>query len=292
MHESYELKFIAPILNGTMIEEYKVLSFIGQGGFGTTYLCFDTNLSRKCILKEFTPQGIAYRLYNPFIAPILKKDFESGLNEFIVEAQHIALFNHPNIVRINRFFKSNSTGYFVMDFESGESLRQVIQKRNSSFDETEIATIILPLCNGLSQLHKQSLIHRDIKPDNIIIRSDGSPILIDFGAIGNLKSINPEHYKVYVTPHYAPIEQYDPRLPQGPWIDIYALGATVYELIAGIPPPNSLVRIKNDDLKSIKEIGRGNYGVQLLELIERSLNLDFKQRPLSINEYGVCNQYP
>ena len=285
MQEFYDQKFIAPLINGTIIEEYQVLRCLGQGGFGTTYFCQDNNLKRYCVIKEFTPQKNAFRDVNPILRPILKKDFDSGLTDFLFEAQHIALFNHPNITRINRYFSSNGTGYFVMDYESGESLRQLIQRRNSSFEEIEIEMIIFPLCNGLSQLHSKSLIHRDIKPDNIIIRSDGSPILIDFGAIGDLKSINAEDYKIYVTPNYAPIEQFYPTLNQGSWIDIYALGATLYELIAGFPPPSSLERIHNDNIIPITEIGRGNYSNQILNLIDRSLCLDYKLRPKSINEF-------
>ena len=122
---------------------------------------------------------------------------------------------------------------------------------------------LLPLCDGLFQLHKKNLIHRDIKPENIIIRNDGTPILIDFGAIGNLNSITFDEYKIYATPYYAPFEQYRPDLPQGAWIDIYALGATLYEMIAGARPQNSIDRIQSDKLIPISEIGRGVYCTKL-----------------------------
>jgi serine/threonine protein kinase len=278
---------IPPIKGGVIIYEYKFITVLGQGGFGTSYLCEDLNLKRKCIIKEYTPYSLASRRINgELTTKSLKFEsmFNEGLKEFLKEAQNIALFNHANIVRINRFFEKNNTGYFIMDYEEGESLRDIILRRKTKFKEYEIEEIIIPLCKGLGELHKRNLIPRDIKPENIIIRRDGSPILIDFGAIGNLNSIKNEDYKIYLTPHYATIEQYSSNLPQGPWIDIYALGATLYELISGFKPQNSIERINNDKIIPIFEIGRGEYGTKLLSLIDKSLLLNFNLRPHSIDE--------
>ncbi len=283
-----EQDFIKPISPDNSIVEYRIIKTLGQGGFGTTYLCIDGNLKRKCVLKEYTPHSIAYRHKSNELKPIKSKyinAYEIGLNDFLSEARNVALFNHPNIVRINRFFKSNNTGYFVMDYEEGISLRETMLKRNVRFEEYELEKIILPLCDGLFQLHKRNLIHRDIKPENIIIRNDGTPILIDFGAIGDLNSITYDDYKIYATPYYAPYEQYRPDLPQGPWIDIYALGATLYEMVAGIRPQNSIDRIKSDQLLSISVIGRGLYGTKLLSLIDKCLSLDYNNRPKSVSDF-------
>ena len=280
--------FITPISPDSLIQEYKVIEVLGQGGFGTTYLCLDNNLKRKCILKEYTPHRIAFRHRSNELKPInskLDNNYQVGLNEFLNEARNVALFSHANIVRINRFFKSNNTGFFVMDYEEGDSLRATMLKRNARFEEYEIEKVLLPLCDGIYQLHKRNLIHRDIKPENIIIRKDGTPILIDFGAIGNLNSIKFDDYKIYVTPYYAPYEQYRPDLPQGAWIDIYALGATLYEMIAGVRPQNSLDRIKTDDLVPILEIGRGEYGTKLLGLIDKCLSINYKDRPKSVSDF-------
>jgi len=285
MKEYFDQKFITPIASGTIINEYQIIKCLGQGGFGTTYYCMDNYLKRVCVIKEYTPQRNAFRKQNPLIQPINKTKFDAGLHDFIKEAQHLALFSHPNIVRINRFFVANGTGYFVMDFESGKSLRDIINNRKSGLEESEIETILIPLCDGLLQLHKKSLLHRDIKPDNIIIRVDGTPLLIDFGAIGNLNALRPEDYRIYFTPHYAPIEQFNPSIPQGPWMDIYALGATLYELIAGYPPQSALDRAMKDNMTPITEIGRGNYSTKMLELIDRSLSVDYLLRPESIAEF-------
>lgn len=280
--------FIKPIDPDSLILEYQVLKTLGQGGFGTTYLCLDQNLKRKCVLKEYTPHRIVYRHKTNGLRLLNSKSsnsYDIGLSDFLNEARNVALFNHPNIVRINRFFKANNTGYFVMDYEAGNSLRETIIKRNTRFEEFEIEKILLPLCDGLFQLHQKNLIHRDIKPENIIIRKDGTPILIDFGAIGDLNSITFDEYKIYATPYYAPFEQYRPDLPQGAWIDIYALGATLYEMIAGARPQNSIDRILADKLIPISEIGRGDYGTKLLGLIDKCLSLDFRDRPKSVNDF-------
>ena len=279
--------FIKELNQNTTIQEYTILACLGKGGFGTTYLCFDQLLNRNCVIKEYTPHSIAFRKNDGAISVnnfANQELYYDGLIDFLQEAQCLALFSHPNIVRINRFFKHNNTGYFVMDYERGDSLRNVLNKRTKEFDEIELEKIILPLCEGLKLLHNSNLIHRDIKPDNIILREDGSPVLIDFGAVGNLKSLAYDDYKIYCTPHYAPIEQYSAKLPQGPWIDIYALAATVYELISRFPPQNSIDRFKIDDLVPIKHIGRGKYGTKLLSLIDKSLSMNYTDRPINIDE--------
>lgn len=279
---------VVPLPSKTRIAEYQVLKLLGQGGFGTTYLCVDANLNRKCVIKEYTPHYLVERKNNGELKPkrwMLRGPFKSGLASFLKEARLLACFNHPNIVRINRYFEAYRTGYFVMDYESGSSLRDILSQRGAQFEEQEIEAIILPLCMGLEQLHKQALIHRDIKPDNIIIRPDGTPVLIDFGAAFDLRTLGQVKLDVIATPHYAPPEQFDSNLPQGPWLDIYALGATMYEMISGHFPIQSLQRLDKDDLIPAREIGRGMYGDRLLGLIDKSLSLNSTERPKNIEEF-------
>jgi serine/threonine protein kinase len=277
---------VRPLPPKTALEEYVVLNVLGQGGFGTTYLSEDTNLSRKCVLKEFTPHHLVERRRDGTIAAqrfLLRGPFRKELQGFLDEARKLARFNHPNIVRINRFFEANGTGYFVMDYESGRPLRSILANAGGQFEEAEIEAIVLPLCEGLDRLHSQGLLHRDIKPDNILIRSDGSPVLLDFGAACSLDGGGDE--QVIVTPRYAPIEQYAPQIPKGPWIDLYALAATMYEMISGRPPQPSIERIKGDRLVPAREIGRGRYGDRLLGLIDKGLAVDYKERPQDVKEF-------
>ncbi len=240
------------------------------------------------MIKEYSPHHLVERRKNGELkakAWKLRGPFDKGLKGFLDEARRLARFNHPNIVRINRYFEANGTGYFVMDYESGISLRDILSQKGGQFEEEEIEALVVPLCNGLDQLHRQDLIHRDIKPDNIIIRSDGSPVLIDFGAAADLRALCTGDLEVVATPRYAPIEQYDPRLPKGPWIDIYALAATMYEIISGHPPPQASQRIATDVLVPAREIGRGKYSDRLLGLIDKSLAMNPRERPEGIHEF-------
>ena len=279
---------VSPLRPGRIVGDYTVEKTLGQGSFGTTYLCQDNLLKRKCVLKEFTPHQIVIRVRSGLIKPKEwehRKKLESSLNNFVKEAQSLACFNHPNIVRISRYFTANETGYFVMDYEHGISLRALLSRRVDPLNESEIETILIPLCDGLKTLHDKGLIHRDIKPDNILIRPDGTPVLIDFGAAIDLTAIQSGEFHIIATPRYAPIEQFDAKSPQGPWIDIYALSATLYELISGSPPPHIESRIKNDSMRPARLVGQGKYGDKLLSLIDQGLALDFRERPKDMSEY-------
>ncbi len=281
---------LQPLMPGTVVSDYTVECTLGQGGFGTTYLCRDNNLQRQCVLKEFTPPEIATRDRKGLIKPRSwrhRKELENALKSFLSEAQKLARFSHPNIVRINRYFSENGTGYFVMDYESGVTLRSLIAESQGHLDEREIEALLLPLCDGLRTLHDQGLIHRDIKPDNVLVRRDGSPVLIDFGAAIDLTTIRTGEFYVIATPRYAPIEQFDPRFPQGPWIDIYALSATMYELVSGQPPPQAAARLgERDVMRPARDIGRGRHGDRLLALIDQGLAVDFRERPRNMEDFS------
>lgn len=283
-----------PLGPGTVIADYTVERVLGQGGFGTTYLCRDNNLQRKCVLKEFTPHEIVIRGRNGQIKPSSwknRKELGVSLESFLNEAQKLARFSHPNIVRINRYFTANGTGYFVMDYEHGVALRSLISDAQGPFEEREIEALLLPLCDGLKTLHAQGLIHRDIKPENILVRPDGSPVLIDFGAAIDLSTIHLSEFHVIATPRYAPIEQFDLRFPQGPWIDIYALSATIYELVCAEAPPQAVDRLgEQDPMRAASDIGRGRYGDRLLGLIDQGLAVDFRERPRNMENFISCLQ--
>ncbi len=281
------IELVAPLSNNTDLAEYEVIRNLGQGGFGTTYLCNDLNLGRKCVIKEYSPHHLVARQSNGRLKPKAwryRGAYKAGLKGFLVEARRLARFNHPNIVHINRYFEENSTAYFVMDYESDISLREILSNRGNQFEEQEIEAIVAPLCIGLEQLHSNELIHRDIKPDNIIIRPNGTPVLIDFGAVIDLNDLDAMD-ELVATPNYAPIEQYDSRFPQGPCIDIYALSATMYEMISGFPPPQALQRLEHDDLIPAREVGRGKYGDRILGLIDKGLAIDPDERPRDIREF-------
>lgn len=282
-----EQKFRNALPIGFQLNEYRIESVLGKsGGFGITYLATDTNLSISVAIKEFLPSDIAIREGQTVYArsPSDEEAFKWGLNRFIEEARILARFNHPNIVRVLRFFEANGTGYMVMEYQKGKNLNEYID--HQTLTEKELLDIIDPLLDGLKEIHKAGFLHRDIKPTNIYIRDDKTPILIDFGsaryAIGQRTSM----VTSIVTPGYAPIEQYDNEMTeQGPWTDIYAMGGVVYFMISGEAPVAATRRIMDDPLVSIETIGQGKYSRHLLKSIDWALEPNKEDRPQSIEEW-------
>ncbi|HEU5071705.1 MAG TPA: serine/threonine-protein kinase [Verrucomicrobiae bacterium] len=277
-----------PFAPGSRFLEYEVVKVLGRGGFGITYLCRDRNLQNFCVIKEFAPRGLVARGnggdLKP-ICPVLAPRFQEGKREFLAEVRRLAKFNHPNIVRVTRFFEAHSTAYFAMSFETGLTLRDLILKRGSNFADEEIAGIAEPLFQGVLAMHMAGLVHRDIKPDNIIVRGDGNPVLIDLGAAVQFQVDSSTEHQVIATPAYAPPEQLMPGGRLGPWTDIYAIGATLYELVTGKPPLPAPNRLREDSLRPAVEVGQGRISGRLLHLIDSALSLDYSERPQSIEEF-------
>jgi len=168
---------------GSMLLEYRLVSVLGAGGFGMTYLGWDTNLEKHVAIKEYLPTDLAVRALDGSVVPItteFKFNYQWGLERFILEARTLAKFSHPHIVRVMRFFEAHGTGYMVMDYEKGQSLNQIL-KSDRPPDEARLKGILMPLLDGLQAVHAAGFLHRDIKPANIFVRENGSPVLIDFG---------------------------------------------------------------------------------------------------------------
>ena len=219
----------------TRLHWYVLERVLGQGGFGITYLAKDTNLDQRVAIKEYLPVEGATRLPDGTVhwrTDELRERYRWGLERFIQEARTLARFDHPNIVRVLSVFEFNGTAYMVMRFEEGGTLSALLDRRGT-LAENDLLRLILPVLDGLELVHNAGFIHRDIKPDNIHIAGDGRPVLLDFGsARQSLGSSNT--LTILVAPGYAPFEQYysDPS-SQGPWTDIYGLGATCYRVICG-----------------------------------------------------------
>jgi serine/threonine protein kinase len=207
-----------------------------------------------------------------------------GLKGFLEEARHLSQFSHANIVAVARFLETNGTGYLVMEYERGGTLRSLMRSRKGGFGEEEVRAVLLPLCAGLSALHAENLLHRDIKPDNILIRESGDPVLIDFGATVDLEYMEGDDWIIVATPGYAPPEQFSREAPHGPWIDIYAIGATIYEMISGVRLAPFPERLRGQEVGSAAAVARGNYSTALLSLVDRCIDLDYRVRPASLSE--------
>jgi len=278
----------------TRLHWYEIRSILGQGGFGITYLAYDTNLKQQVAIKEYLPAEFSTRDVSNTVSPISEnhdKVYRWGLQRFLEEAQTLARFRHPNIVQVRTFFERNNTGYIVMDYEKGVELATLIDK-GAHFSEQRLLGIILPILDGLVQIHKAGIIHRDIKPSNIFIRSDESPVLIDFGSARQAIGNQTKTVTSLVTPGYAPFEQYhQAEGRQGPWTDIYALGATCYCALTGKPPPDALKRgmvqfeHNLDVYLPLADIKAGKYSEHLLEAIDCALRFKEKDRPQTVTAW-------
>ncbi len=271
---------------GFLLNEYEIDSVLGKpGGFGITYLATDTQLRQLVAIKEYLPSDFAIREGVNTVSiksSSEQESFQWGLKCFIDEVQVLAKFNHQNIVKVLRFFEANGTAYMVMEYQEGKSLTDYL-KDGRTLTEKELLTIILPLLDGLIEVHKTGFLHRDIKPSNIYIRSDNIPILLDFGSARYVVGQKTRSVTSIVTPGYAPLEQYDSEVKnQGPWTDIYALGAVMYYVISGEAPPAATRRIMKDPMIPAVKVGKGNYNNRLLKAIDWALELSEEDRPQSI----------
>jgi TPR repeat protein len=276
-----------------MLHWYRIDSVLGQGGFGITYLATDTNLKQPAALKEYLPNEIAARLPDGAVlarSEQLDERYAWGLERFISEAQVLARFDHPNIVRVHSVFEHNNTAYMVMRYEQGENLESILSGGRQMAEE-DLLELLLPVLDGLEAIHAEGFIHRDIKPDNIYVRDDGSPVLIDFGS-ARQASQTTRTITILVAPGYAPFEQYyDTASHQGPWTDIYSLGATLYRAVAGRPPVDAIARSRGvlgsteDILVPAVEAGQGRFSPRFLTAIDHALSFAEEDRPQSIAQW-------
>ena len=269
-----------------LVGDYRIERVLGAGGFGVTYLADEIALARMVTIKEYFPSDIAARDGGIDAAPRSQDcagDYRWGLDRFIEEAQTLAKFDHRNIVRVYRYFRANNTGYMVLHFEEGQSLKGWLKGLGRAPRQKELDAIIAPLLDALELIHKSDFLHRDIAPDNIIIRKSGDPVLIDFGsARGEIASAT-KTVSALVKPGYSPYEQYaETSRQQGPWSDIYALAGTLYHAITGKRPPDAPSRMVKDELVSARDAALSSYRAGFLKAIDRALALNVEARPQSI----------
>jgi len=279
---------------GTELEGYRIVALLGAGGFGITYKAVDVLLDRPVAIKEYLPsilanRGADKRTVRPF-GRQEQEQFVWGLERFRTEAKTLVAFQHPNIVPVHRYFEAYGTGYLVMAFQDGKSLADVIDAVGT-LSEDELLTILRPLTAGLADVHAKGFLHRDIKPANIVIRRDGTPVLIDFGAARQSVARQSRGLTAIVTEGYAPYEQYETDSHQGPWTDIYALGAVLYHCVTGRRPPEAPKRIASqlrkqpDPMVPARQAAAGSYGESLLTAIDRALAIEEAKRPQDVRAF-------
>jgi hypothetical protein len=208
--------------------------------------------------------------------------FKHGLKCFFEEGLALAKIDHKNIVRVINFFRENNTVYMVMQYERGKSLQDYILSQPEPVNEKFVRRVFGELLNGLREVHTQKLLHLDIKPANIYIRLDGSPVLLDFGSARQTLTQVESKLSPSYTPGFAPPEQYFERKQLGPWSDIYSVGASMYSCLVRSAPMAANLRVKEDFLAPAVKVGKGIYTKELLEIIDNSLKLDYLERPQSV----------
>ena len=240
--------------------KYLIGDAIGEGGFGITYIGMDVTLEIKVAVKEFYPHGYANRnngITND-VTLITTKElsyFDNAKDRFLAEAKSIAKFsNEPAIVNVRDYFTENNTAYIVMEYIDGVTLAAHI-KRSGAFAADELFRRMTPLMKALDRMHRENVIHRDISPDNIMIDTDGTFKLMDFGSARYYAGENKRTMSVVLKPGYAPFEQYSAEGDQGPWTDVYGLSATMYKCITGVTPPDAMSRCQQDKLQPPSVLG-------------------------------------
>ena len=271
---------------GYTLHEYSVDKLLGAGGFGLTYLATDVNLNLKVALKEYLPADCAVRTADQTLAPRSEADSDTynwGLKRFLDEARTLASFRHANIVRVMRFFEGNKTGYMVMEFVEGSPLNEWITTRRP-LTQTAIINVTMPLLDGLAVIHKSGYLHRDIKPPNIFMRSDGSPVLLDFGSA---RAANTgADLTAMVSPGFAPFEQYHSQGNQGAWSDLYALGGVMYWMATGARPVEAAARVRKDVMPAAAQKGDpALYSADFLNAIDWALKPNEDERPQSVTAF-------
>jgi serine/threonine protein kinase len=215
--------------------------------------------------------------------------FRIGLKCFFEEGRALARINHPNVVRIVNFFRANDTVYMVMAYESGQSLQEHIARareknggKGSRLGEGFIRKTFDGVCRGLRETHANKLLHLDLKPANIYLRSDGSPILLDFGAARQAVGLDAPMLAPMYTPGFAPPDLYIKGLALGPWSDIYSLGAAMFACMTGAPPQAADARKLDDKLGAQFDKMDGAYSPELIAMVRACLALDPMARPQSV----------
>lgn len=274
---------------GTLVQApYQVAKVLGHGGFGITYLGWDANLQIKVAIKEYLPRDFATR--DPQTGNVVSyggdaaRHFNNGLQQFLDEARTLARFQqHAGIVSVLTFFRAFGTGYMVMEYVEGETLRTHLQQGKVRLNWDQTLGIFMHIMDALRAVHAVGLLHRDIAPDNIYLCNDGRIKLLDFGAARqNLASDG--RTLTIVKPGFAPEEQYRDTGVQGAWSDVYSVAASMYYCLTGVVPPDAMSRLNEDTLKPPSE-----YGAALPPTVEASLMAGLavraSQRPYTIGEF-------
>ena len=274
---------------GAQLEEFEIERELGAGGFGVTYLAHDRSLDRQVAIKEYLPRDCATRHPDGTVGPwsasaTHAENYRWGLERFLGEARVLAKLHHPHVVQVYRVIEAWCTAYMVMEYVEGRSLAEAL-RAEGPWPESRVLSLLDALMSGLEPVHAAGLVHRDITPANVMLRGDGSPVLIDFGAARQAMGRQSRVLSVIFTAGYAPYEQYNETGRQGPWTDVYALGAVAYEALSGRVPVQALARMEDDTLRSVAEVAAHGVSPGFAAAIGAALAVRGRDRPQSLADW-------
>lgn len=265
--------------NTILKQRYKILKKLGQGGFGVTYLATDMEIEQYVVIKECFPIHLAEREENSLSLKVksdVSADYEKELKKFLDEARRMAKLQHVSeIARVLGYFRENNTAYIVMEYVKGTNLRSYMENMEEPYTFENAADFLLPVIRAMEEVHKKGLIHRDLTPENILVKEDKRLKIIDFGS--SREYVDEKTKTILVKSGYAPLEQYSKKEKQGPWTDVYGLCAVFYEMITGAAPQDSLSRMESDELYPPSMYG-ADVSPREEEILMKGLAQNFQQR--------------
>lgn len=273
-----------PLPAGFRLEHYRIERQIAFGGFSMVYLAYDDG-GAPVAVKEYLPLELAARdagEIEPRVAESDRADFNAGLKCFFEEGRMLSRLSHRHVIRVRDFFRANGTAYMVMAYERGRTLREHVRQHRGPLPEEFVRATFLQVLDGLGEVHRNGLLHLDLKPANIFLRSDGTPVLLDFGA--TREAVGTVRLTAVHTPGYAAPEQVRHAPAAGPWTDLYGVGASLYYCLGGKSPEAAEARLAGDTLQPALLRWCGRYSPGLLRLIDDCLRLDPARRPQSASE--------
>ncbi len=286
------------LADGTWLGEFRIIRRLGSGGFGIVYLALDTALRREVAIKEYMPMAVAKRGRGGTVDRRADPaTFAAGLQSFLYEARLLASFDHPALVKVHRFWEANNTAYMAMRYCPGRTLKDERARAGAAPDEKWLRGVILPILDALGVLHNAGVYHRDISPDNIVLLPDGAPVLLDFGSARRVIGDRTQALTAILKPNFAPVEQYAdvPGMRQGPWTDLYALGAVVHFMLTGQAPVPSVVRTMDDTLPKLRGTDVNRFpgvGPAFLAAMDWALQIAPNARPQSADALRQALERP
>jgi eukaryotic-like serine/threonine-protein kinase len=282
---------LAPLPANTVLNGYTIVRQVSEGGFSLVYLAVD-RYKQMVAIKEYLPASLASRAEgqtSPQVLPDKLSLYRLGLKSFFEEGRSLAQISHPSVVSVLNFFRQNETVYLVMNYLQGATLQDFIMvgrqiTATKAFSESTIRSVFDEILQGLRVVHQNKMLHLDIKPANLFITDDDSAVLIDFGAAREVLNKDGNFTQPMYTPGFAAPEMYRRETQLGPWTDIYAIGACMYSMMIGYPPPEVVKRRSNDPVPNMLMRKASNYSDKLIEVVEWCMALDPLARPQSVFE--------